>query len=137
MQTAELITAATSIKTKQVNAFRNADLGLWQGKLVEEVRTQQPKVYRRRQEDPDSVCPPEGEMLSSVRRRVRDALDKIISRSKSDMIAIVAPEPLASVLRSEVSGAELGDIWKADCVCGRWEIIDAVEDNQLAGSRDS
>ena len=135
VRTAEALAAIFDIKVKQLDRLQNADLGLWQGKLIDEVKARQPKVYRRRQEDPASVCPPEGEMLVNVRQRVRDALEKIVGRNKSDVIAIVSPEPLASILRNEISGGELGDLWKAECVCGLWEVIEVTEEKLLAGSQ--
>jgi len=137
VQTAVAVGVAMEVKVKQLDRLQNVDLGLWQGKLTEEVKAHQPKVYRRRQEDPDSVCPPEGEMLADVRRRVREALEKIMARNKGDMIAVVVPEPLASVLRSELAGGELGDLWEAENVCGQWEIIDVTEENMLVGSQSS
>ena len=41
--------------------------------LVSDVKRKQPRVYKRWQEQPESVCPPEGEMLGEADERVRAA----------------------------------------------------------------
>ena len=71
LQTAEVIAKALGIKLKKIERLQNLNQGLWQGMLVEDVRHKQPKVYRQWQEQPENVCPPEGEMLSQADERVR------------------------------------------------------------------
>ena len=70
MQTAEAVAEATQAKIKPLDSLTNLNPGLWEGKLVDELKQQQPKVYRRWQADPESVCPPGGEMVSTARDRV-------------------------------------------------------------------
>jgi probable phosphoglycerate mutase len=123
-ETAERLGETLKVKTKTLDKLRNLDHGLWQGMLIDEVRTKQPKVYRRWQEQPDTVCPPEGEMLVEARQRVHEALEKLIKRHKHGVVAIVAPEPLASLVRCHFNGGTLGDLWKAERQCGGWEPID-------------
>ncbi len=114
----------TRVKSKTVRKLRNLDQGLWQGKLIEEVKTTQRKVYRRWQEEPESVCPPEGETVESARQRVSGALEKIVKRHKTGVVVLVAPEPIASIVGAELSGGELGDLWRAETSTGRFELID-------------
>jgi probable phosphoglycerate mutase len=123
-QTANAFAGARRVKVKNVDGLHNLDLGLWQGKRIDEVRQTQPRVYRQWQENPDCVCPPAGESLPDARKRVLAALVKLVKKHKDGVIAVVAPEPLASVCRSVLSESELGDLWKAECDCGRWEAID-------------
>src|SRR5688572_10473919 len=60
-QTAETLAEALEARLKKLTNMQNLDQGLWQGMLVEEVRLKQPTVYRQWQEQPDCVCPPDGE----------------------------------------------------------------------------
>jgi probable phosphoglycerate mutase len=126
-QTAEALAAAFKLKTKTVDKLQNLDHGLWQGMLVEEVKTKQPRVYRQWQEQPETVCPPQGETLGAARQRVQAALAKLFKKHKSDvLVAIVSPEPLASVIRHVLGDGEWGDLWH----CGnsaRWQMIEAPE----------
>ena len=120
-QTAEALATGREVKVKTVKGLKNLDHGLWHGKLIEEVKQQQPKVYRQWQEHPETVCPPEGESLRDATERVETALAKALKKHKDDVIAFVVPEPLASVLRRLLSESALGDLWKAECDAGGWE----------------
>ncbi len=113
MQTAEIIAKALDIKLKKVERLQNLHQGLWEGMLIEDVRHKQPKVYRQWQEQPENVCPPEGEMLGEADDRVRAALVKLLKRHKEGIIGLVLPEPLLSLARRFLTHGELGDLWKA------------------------
>jgi phosphoserine phosphatase len=123
-QTAEALAEGLNVKYKKLDRMQNLDHGLWQGMQVSEVRHKQPKVYRQWQEQPENVCPPEGEMLSDAQERVSAALTKLLKRHKEGVIAIVVSEPLASLVRRFFTHEELGDLWKALGSHGRWEIIE-------------
>jgi len=128
-QTAGALADALSVKVKRLEKLRNLNQGLWQGRLIGEVKQRQPKVYRQWQEHPETVCPPEGEMLESAKQRVEITLQKLKKKHKEGVIAIVVPEPLASLVRCQLAGSKLGDLWKAECVCGSWESIDVETAN--------
>lgn len=123
-QTASALANSRRMKYRRVDALHNLDHGLWHGKLIQEVRQTQPRIYRLWQENPETMCPPEGESVAAVRQRVLVALVKLMKKHKDGVIALIAPEPLASVCRSILSECKLGDLWKAECDCGRWEVID-------------
>jgi broad specificity phosphatase PhoE len=127
-QTAEVIGATLDVKVKTLDNLENLDHGLWQGMLVTDVKTKQPKVYRQWQEQPETVCPPQGETLSAAKQRVQAVLAKLIKKHKSDgVIAMVVPEPLASVLRHVLRNDEWGDLWHSSEETAKWELIDVPE----------
>ncbi|HTM77090.1 MAG TPA: histidine phosphatase family protein [Devosia sp.] len=133
LQTAEAVAAARRAKCKTVEELRNLDHGLWHGKLIEEVRQCQPKVYRQWQEHPETVCPPGGETLGEAQDRLRASIGRIIKKHRSGVIAVVMPEPAASLVRCFLSDTELGNLWKAECDHGGWQLIE-VEPQKLAAS---
>lgn len=123
-QTAELLAAELGLKVKTLEKLTNVDQGLWQGLLVDDVRTKQPKVFRQWLEHPETVCPPEGETIPRACQRVSESLSKLVKKQKPDTtIMLVAPDPLASVVRHVLTGAELGDLWHASDSAGRWEVF--------------
>ena len=122
-QTAQAIAAVLGVKAKTIDNLRNLNHGLWEGTLVEDVKRKHPKVYRQWQEHPDHVCPPDGEMLGEARVRVETALSKLLKKHKEGVVAVIVPDPLASVVRSHLLGSELGNLWKSNEKCGRWELI--------------
>ena len=114
VETARIIAAPHGLQPRSVDLLANLDLGLWQGKLVAEVRRQQPRVYRQWQDDPWSIVAPEGETLEEARGRVEKALERIFKRQREGRVAVVVPAPLDALVRWLVSGQPLGDLWLPD-----------------------
>jgi phosphoserine phosphatase len=125
-QSADALGKLLGVKVKKLDHLQNLDHGLWQGMLIEEVRQKQPKVYRQWQEQPETLCPPEGETIDHARDRVAAALTKVLKKHKDGVIGLVVPEPLASVVREFLGQEELGDLWQANCEHGRWSVIEFV-----------
>jgi broad specificity phosphatase PhoE len=123
-QTAQAVGQRLGIKVKRLEGLANLDCGLWQGKRVEEVRQQQPKAYRMWQDHPEKVSPPEGESVSAAQARVKATLARLLRKHRSGNIAMVAPEPLLSLVACQLRQADLGDLWKVECACGSWHSID-------------
>ena len=103
--TAALIGTRLGIPVKESGDLRNLNQGLWQGLQVEEIRRKHPKVFKQWQEMPETICPPGGEMLPDVVVRVRKALEKPLKKRMN--FAIVASEPLASVIGHLIRGEKL------------------------------
>jgi probable phosphoglycerate mutase len=134
LETGETVAKRLGVKFKKLDRMQTLDQGLWQGMLVEDVRHKQPKVYRQWQEQPENVCPPEGEMLGQAEERVRAAITKLLKRHKEGMIALVVPEPLATLVRRFTLHCELGDLWKVTNGHGTWEVIEVEPSDILAGN---
>ena len=98
-QSADSLGKLLQVKVKKLDNLQNLDHGLWQGMLIEEVRQKQPTVYRQWQEQPETLCPPEGETIDHARTRVAAVLTKVLKKHKDGVIGLVVPEPLASVIR--------------------------------------
>src|SRR5947207_5721153 len=121
-ETAEALGQVLDLKVKTVEKLQNLDQGLWQGMLVSDVKAKQPKVYRQWQEQPETICPPQGETLSSAKQRVSTALAKIFKKHKTDrLVAIVVPEPLASVVRNAVRNEDWVDLWQSATATAQWQ----------------
>ena len=130
-KTAQALAESQGAKLKIIDKLQNLDHGLWHGKLIEEVKHNQPKVYRQAQDHPETVCPPDGESLDSARVRLNSVLSKIFKKHKSGIVAIVVPEPLASLVHSVLNDSQLEDLWKTECDSCRWELLD-VQPQKMA-----
>ncbi len=96
--------------------------------LVSDVRAKQPKVYRQWQEQPETVCPPQGETINAARQRVQGVLARLAKKHKNGgIVAIVAPEPLNSVFRNVLRSEEFGDLWQSPNGRTNWDLIDLPE----------
>ncbi len=123
--TAREIAEQTRSKWKVCDCFRNLDHGLWQGKLIDELKRQQPRLYKQLQENPRSFCPPGGETVAEAEARVEKMIIKLCKKHANDTIAVVIPEPLASLIAAKLKETDLGDLWKSECDNGAWEVIDS------------
>ncbi len=102
--TALAIGEELGLPVREIDGLRNLHQGLWEGLQVEEVRRKHPKVFKQWQDAPETICPPEGEMLADVVDRVRKALERPFRKNYN--LAVVASEPLASVIRCVVRGCK-------------------------------
>jgi phosphoserine phosphatase len=133
-QTAEALATDHRLKVKTLDDLQNLDHGLWHGKLIDEVRVSQPRVFRQLQEHPETVCPPQGEPVGACVDRVRELLSRLLRKHRSGTVAIVVPEPIASFVRAALCQCELGDLWKAECEACGWQAIDVLpEQIAIAG----
>lgn len=124
-QTADALAQAFDVRVKSLDSLQNLDHGLWQGMLVADVKAKQPKVYRQWQEQPETVCPPQGETVIDAEERLTAAVTKLTKKYKAEgLLAIVLPEPAASVLKHALCNDELGDLWKCRNGSTPWEIIE-------------
>ena len=89
--------ALKSPKVKELDELKNVDQGLWQGLPEEDVRKRYPQFFRNGREKPQTICPPEGESLGDACERLQKVINKAIR--KHSVLAIVAAEPMASVIR--------------------------------------
>jgi broad specificity phosphatase PhoE len=133
-QTAEVLAKRRRLRAKTLEGLKNWDHGLWHGKLIDDVRRQQPRVYRLGQERPESVCPPEGESWEVARQRIAATLTRILRKHKDGGVALVIPEPLATLARSLLRAGEPADLWKAECDCGRWDSIEVPLEGMVLSS---
>jgi broad specificity phosphatase PhoE len=124
-QTAEILAGRLKLKSKTLKNLHNLDQGLWQGMLFDDVKSKQPKVFRQWQERPDTVCPPQGETLREATERLKEALAKLTKKHKSGTIALVLPQPLASVLHCMLEAGGKPTLCQSACV-GKplWEPIE-------------
>lgn len=108
---ATLLGEALDVPVRIVEGLANLHMGLWQGLLADDIRRKQPRVFKQWEDQPETVCAPEGEECEEAFERVTEALRKPLKRDESFLV--MAPEPIAtlvlSVLRTEparLSGPE-------------------------------
>ncbi|TWU39187.1 histidine phosphatase family protein [Novipirellula artificiosorum] len=124
-ETAERLAKGRDVRIKVIDAFKNIDHGLWHGKLIEEMRKNQPRVYRTGQESPDDLCPPGGESIRDARLRVLKSVRKVAKKSRDEVVAIVAPEPIASIIQSALQREPMCSLWESETDTGKWDLVES------------
>lgn len=123
--TAKTLGEVLDIPVQSVPGLGNVHLGLWQGMCVDEIRRKQPRVFKQWEEQPEAICPPEGESCEDVYHRVSRGLKKPMRRDEP--FAVVASEPVATVILSVLRGTEPKFCGPDACEAGRplVEIVDS------------
>lgn len=121
--TAERIAGRHFCKQKAIQWLTNLNHGLWQGKLLSEVKKLQPTFYRQFQENPADVCPPGGETVAQAIARVQAPLNKLLKKHEGGRLGILVPDPMATIVQRLLIGGQLGDIWQLEKDSGSFEII--------------
>ena len=111
IEAARIVAAGCGVRLRRIEGLGNLDQGLWQGMLVDDIRHKQPRLYRKWQDNPWAVAPPEGELLEDACHRVETALETIVRRHPTGRVAVVVPLPLDRIVRWIVSGRSMGDLW--------------------------
>jgi broad specificity phosphatase PhoE len=127
--TAAAIAEELDVKLKPLRGMQNLNHGLWQGMCIDEVKRRQPTVYRQWQDQPESVRPPQGETLGEADERIDRILEKLLKRHREGVIAIVIPEPLASLVKARLCQGKVGDLWQASACHGDWQVLEVSSEN--------
>ncbi|MFM7167458.1 MAG: histidine phosphatase family protein [Planctomycetaceae bacterium] len=127
----EVARAFPRLKVKEQEELRNVNQGLWQGLPENDVRRRFPRFFRSGKEDPTAICPPEGETLSDACQRIEGVLSRALRRYR--VFAVVAPEPLASVIRCTVLHRRMR---MTECLCGTdtEELVQVLQSSSFESS---
>ena len=122
--TAKAVAKELGVPLKELDDLVNIDQGLWEGRLFEEIRQRQPKLYKQWAETPECVTPPEGESCTQAAERVQSALRKPLK--KYDTFVVVAAEPLATLVKTVIQ-SERPQIGKPQTDPDSIEHVEVVE----------
>ena len=123
VRTAEIVGKALGIRPKKLDEFRNLDHGLWQGLQIDEIKRRNTRLFRQWLDDPETICPPQGETIENAMGRIKSAFRPLLRRHHDDSIGLVVPEPLASMVASYLRcepRVQLDERW----TCGGFELIE-------------
>lgn len=122
-QTAVQLTLGTRLKVRVDANLKNMDHGLWHGKELKELQSNQPKLFRQWEENPANVYPPGGETTTELLPRVDAMLKTITRKHKTGTVVIVAPDPIASVIAGRIDGQHHSPTMQSDTQCGSHETL--------------
>ncbi len=125
LSTAKAVAAAMHVKLIEKEELCNLDHGLWQGMNVDDIRRKFPRAYKQWEDAPETVCPPEGETVNEVLDRIISALKKPLR--KYDTFAVIASEPLASLISCSLRGEVPDDVCGSLFSCCDDHLIDVIQ----------
>lgn len=113
-QSAQLLGELLDVKVRVLADLKNLDYGLWQGLPLDEIRRKHPKLFRQWEESPSAVCPPAGEMLGDLVRRLPKSLRPVLKRRSKGMVLLIVPDTLRRIIRGYLRGDDLDALWRDD-----------------------
>jgi broad specificity phosphatase PhoE len=124
-QSARMLGAQLHARPRQVEDFREMDLGLWEGRRESELLEKHPTVYRQWRQDPTAVTPPDGDTLADTELRVLRALRKQLEKSGKAGVAIVLRPVAFGIVRCWLADRPLDEMWDVvnEAPEGEWFVI--------------
>ncbi len=90
LRTAQIIGEKLGLSPQVDKRLREIRLGDWEGMQSEQIKSQYPEIWHRRQLDPVHVPPPGGENLLELAERVWAAADQISQQHPDETVLIVS-----------------------------------------------
>ncbi len=110
-ETARIIAGTNSSKIRYARAFREIDLGRWEGRSMEEIRGLFPEQWKTRGADLEGFRPPDGESFGDLARRVIPVFQRLADESDDDFM-LVAHAGVNRVILARELGVGLNEIFK-------------------------
>lgn len=111
LDTARAVAARHDLVPVVDPAFNNIDLGAWQAREKEQIRAEQPDLWKLWTEDPDALSIPGAETLAQVRERAHRRALELAEEYAGSRIAIVSHRSVAKLLGGALLGMTSGYFW--------------------------
>lgn len=101
-QTAEIISERCQVSVQPFAAWREIDMGSWEGRTISALNDEAPEKVSSLFIDPASFTYPSGESFAAFAARVQGALDQLLMTHSSGEVALIAH---GGVSRAIIGGA--------------------------------
>ena len=88
--TAEIIAKRSDLKVQETSAWREIDMGHWEGHTLAALHDEAPELIAQLFSDPASFEYPGGESFAGFTTRVQRALDRLLIAHRTGEVALVA-----------------------------------------------
>jgi len=109
--TAAAVASRHGLEVTIDEAFHNFDLGEWQGRPKERVRTESPELWDRWVNDPANLRIPGGETLDDVRDRAEARARELVALHEDERIVIATHRSVAKLLGGALLGLGTESFW--------------------------
>jgi alpha-ribazole phosphatase len=105
--TAEIIAKRGNLKLQESSAWREIDMGEWEGRTLAVLHKETPELVAQVFSDPASFEYPEGESFAAFTARVQAALDQLLITHKSGDVALIAHGGVCRAVVGSVLGVPM------------------------------
>lgn len=112
-ETARLLSKRFRLRVgRPVRDLAEVHLGLWSGLTEGEIEQRFNRAHEQWRENPDTVCPPEGETLDHAAARLNRARQRLLKKHPEGRIAFVVGPMAGAILRCVANGENLRRFWE-------------------------
>ena len=122
VETASIIARGLHCRPVKVKAFREINLGDWEGLSAAEVKKKYPGEYEKRGADFARYRPPRGESFVDLHRRVIPAFFRVAEQAGGDLV-IVAHAGVNRVILCELLPLEQNELFSIEQSYARVDVI--------------
>ena len=127
--TATAIAEGLDVKLKKLRGMQNLNHGLWQGMCIDEVKRSSPQSTASGRTSLRASAHRKGRRWAKPATESSGSLDKLLKRHREGVIALVVPEPLATLVKVRLGQGKLGDLWQASGCHGDWQLLEVTPEN--------
>jgi alpha-ribazole phosphatase len=102
--TAEIIARRSNVKVQDSAAWREIDMGEWDGRTMASLHDEAPQLVARLFDDPASFDYPGGESFACFTARILKAVDQLLMTHKSGEVVLVAHGGVCRAIIGSVLG---------------------------------
>ena len=125
-QTADILNYRLNLPLQVIPAFRERDVGLFEGLTQAEAQARYADLWRRNITRQWDIGPPGGESIADVITRVHAGLIALINRPATEDVLLVAHGFVAKTIRALVN-RDFSDFFDWQLGNGHWLVLEHVE----------
>jgi len=111
------------LSIEPVEAFREVNLGIWEGREAAEIKKRYPQEAELWFQSPSKVRIEGGEPLRSFRRRVTRAMSRIRGRHETESVIVFAHGGVICAYLTSLLGLKLDDLWRFKILNGSGSVV--------------
>lgn len=127
-QTATGLARRLDLKVKFAEGLEEVSMGLWEGLTSEELERRFARSYKQWVDDPESICPPEGETIHEGADRLMETVRSLARRHENECFAVVVGPLGVAALRCALEGTGFDSFWEMKPVGPVKYVLKAQED---------
>lgn len=110
--TMEILLGERQIPRFRVDAFKEINMGEWDGKTFTEIKERYPGSYEQRGRELDVFAPPAGESFVELQQRVLPVFAEVVKENDSQSIVILAHAGVIRVILANLFGLTIKEVFK-------------------------
>ena len=110
--TMDILLGERQIPRFRVDAFKEIDMGEWDGKTFTEIKERYPGSYEQRGRELDVFAPPAGESFVELQQRVLPVFAEVVKENDSQSIVILAHAGVIRVILAYLFGLTIKEVFK-------------------------